>query len=731
MNVPLAATVVPRLVTLPLADAPSKFRTPNIRLGGIPLVSQQFSWGLIPGPVPFRTSYQFVDGPLVDRLRGLKNPIELEIDVDGEINKTPAPYKQKFSNLWITEPRKVDAYHWLFEIADMRIRWEGQRFTWSANKTWRKNEQAQALNLGQFSANDPALLRAQFDRFELFRYLPWSKNPKTEKPWTALELLVLCLSTLEGGASVSVTADDNGVVQENLEWQEEPVQQVLTELCSLARVQIGVTPTGQPHIYQTEEVIDPGSVMPISRPPIDGGVLYLQDLHRIRPARSNVRFRRRREVLAVRTDAPTVPIPAASAKQPIIGPTRSANGDSCPAITEEDYRRGNCVACFNVLKAPRDFSYGGTNYQKGQWVPVHTFIGYMGYTDAEIRKMYFNDILIMDYAVIRSGRPLGKPDPLRMVEAQALKQHYRRTYQMDPYWVQRWEDWDTKRAALIDPVTRFSLPSPVWQDFAFVPVVFMPQHSKYVPEWRDRAFNYKIADDNPQRIAAQSFAELTIADSQAGVFTVEVPQDPDQTIDYILPSAIDNPPSVSPAADTILWFVENTSLAAAHTFEAIVSVTPAVDSDDQPTDKRFMTVSTDSGDGLGQEVEWLANEEVARYPHMQGIDTSTPEGAALKASADANIACNIGVLVSIGKTQAEILAQSYRDRYSGHVVFPGADANKMRLFGPCRSIIVEFSESNGLRSFYDLTEPIPIPQLVSMLTPQQRRIVYGQLKPED
>lgn len=724
---PAALPTIRRIGLQPIA-LPATFKHPTITIGDVALTAQRFNWSLTPGAVPFKATFHFVDGPLVERMKRIPNPTRIVVDVDGEIGGKASPFKTTIENVWIRQPIKIDAFHWAFELADLRSRWEGQKWTWTANRTWRRNEYGSGFNLNSLSPDDAARLRDQIDRYEKFRYLPWSKNPRTSRPWTALELLMEALKDVYGGAAASVTAADNGVVQENIEWREEPIQHVITELCSLARAEVGVTLDGKVHVYPREEVVEPGRVLPIDRPPVQGGVLYFQDLKRIRPKRANVRFAKRKEILVKSIDATTAPAVTPDGSQPIIGPTRAANGTTCPAITEADYRSGKVVACWNVVKATRDFVYNGTTYQKGQWVPMAVMIAYMGFTDEDFRNKYFNDIFIMEYAVLRSGRPQDKPDVARLQEAAAVKQAYRRTYQMDPYWVQRWETWDTRRAALVDYVTRFALPTSTWIDFAMIPSVFMPEHSLYSPQWRDRLFNYELDKENAARTSSITVASTRPEDPQLGVFTLDFPRDPDQVVDQFLPSTVDNPPQVSPAASAVLWDQAETKFHATHALEVIVSVTPAVNDFDVPDASRFVTVSTPDENGAeGEPVEWLSQEEVARYPNVQGLESDQTAIAA----ASLNIPSNLGVLVGLAQAQANVSLSTYRDRYAGYVVYPGADGGKLQLFGPCRSITIEFTPQTGLRSYYDLTEPLPIPQLTSLLTPAQRRIVYGQLNPTD
>jgi len=720
MNLVLApARRASKGLTLAPARAVFRFKPPIVNVGGVPLFAQAVDWDFIPGSAPFRTALQFVDGPQFERIRAIRNPTTLRMVFDGAINNTPAPFDLTIRNVFLGPPRRVDAFHWLVELTDLRSQWEGQKFTWTANRTWRKNEYGEAAVVSDPA--DPARVRAEIDRFARFRYLPWSIHPVTKRPWTALDLLEKCLKGLYGGHAIENWATDNGVIRENADWKEEPVQPVLDDLAEQARVGFGISEYGSIRIYDLDSTSNVTALMPVERPPIAGGVLYLEDNRRIRPTRSAVRFEKRKETLIVASTASLTAPP----NEPIIGPTR--DGDT--PIRAEDYKTGRAVACINVVKTPRDITHNGVTWQKGTWVPMSVFLDAVGLTDQNVREMWFGDLLTIYHAVLNAGRDLSSPpDPLRYMEAVAIKQAYRQQWQMDPYWVTRWESWDTRRAALVDPVNRFSLPTPIWSDFCIVPSAFAPQHARGFAGWANRAWNYLADTDNPTRAFLQSPAELVTVDQQAGVLCIQYPNDPESVIDRFIPTGVDNLPELSAAADVFLW--QDAKLKTSHTFEAIVTVTPAVDANDEPSDARFFSVSSSTTDGEGPEIEWFVAEEVARYPHTQGLLIDSKDDAA-KAAAQAGLPSNVGILAATAAAQVAASFSSYRDRLGGHVVFPGCDASKLRLFGPCRGIRIGFSPQRGLTTTYDLTVPLSAPSFGALLTPAQRRLIYGQLGPED
>lgn len=702
------------------------FATPNITIGGIPIPAQSFDWSFVPGPIPFKRQIT-VTNELADRIRDLSNPTTISVRVEGRVGDREANYSDKYESIWIVEERKPDPYHSTFEIADRRVRWEGRRWTWSANITWREN----AFGDGRQSMDvrEPGILREQWDRFQEFRYLPWSKKKQeaaaqeggsdgsdADRPWTALELLVWCLYDINGKMP-AVIAKDNEVIQENLSWRESPVQQVISELCTLARVQIGVYSSGEIYVYPIEELVDANQYLP-SRPPLaNSPIPYFQDKSRIRPESCRIHFEQLREVAIIgENDEPGTSLP----DSPM--PPRRLPG----RLTQQDFQRGRAVVAYNVVQIPRDVEIDGILYKRNQWVPMKTYLRGIGLDEEVVRRGYFSNLLAFDHAVRAAGRGVSDPpDFQRLMEAIAVKRCYRRYWQIDPYWVRRWESWQASRASIVDPVTRYALPSPVWADMAFVPTVFPPAAGRNKGLWKKKVWNYRVDDEDPNRENSAQPGTLAVVDSQLGIVQAVVPVDPDNVIEQIIPSYIENPPEYSPAAGDILW--NDAYLSETHVFDAVVSVTPATGifeperkERERPSDKRYFTVEIPGEEGSkGPVHEWLMSEEVARF--------STPLGEEVAEGGLPETPVNLAILVATAQAQASIVAHSYRDRWSGYAVFPGVDKSKLTLFGACRSIRVSFNTAQGLRTTYDMTEPPATPQLTQLLPPAVRQYIYRQL----
>jgi len=717
-------------LSIPGKDLPEA----SIKLAGVPLPQQHFEWRFTPGANPFMTSFRF-NLPEDSILKGAENPTSIEIRAFGRVGGAPNNVNLSIQNVHLMERRKPDAFHVLWEVADARFLWRGEKITLRNNITWKTNFLGNAV---QTNSDNPALLRVQFDRFQKFRYLPWSVK-KDGKPYTALEVLVLALAQLPSG-KVTKIPPDNGYILENIIYLEEPAAVVLTSLAAQARVDIGIGLDGKPYLYSIDELDLSGglaSVVPVSRPPVDGGVIYKQDLHRMRPPRARIKFAKRQEVYIFGIDDAEystdtdnrIPIPAARLAQ--VG------------LTEKDAIEGRAVAARNVIQLPHDVTDPNTGQtrQRLTWMPFSEWITSteVGLTHAKIRSSWFNGILEISHAIVQVIQQKGfasisQPDLLALQRVAAVKQHYRQTWKIDPFWVWRWESWSNNRVSVVDPVTRFSNRSPLYADYCIVPKIRIPQWAKTQRLWKETAYNVLPDVDDPNRDQPYSAGTVDVVDDQLGIFKVSYPPDTYQIISEIIPSGLDPVPVVSPAAASHLW--QDTKLRNDFTLETIISVTPSVNfaTDDADEGQFFEVVvpNTDAKNSRGPEIEFLSRVEVSRHPVTVGL-TSKSLGlgetniADAKAAIAQGIPVNVGVITATALSEATRIFHSYRDRSAGFAVFPGLDISKLKLFGQCKNIAIQFNAQFGMRTAYDISTPPTIPDLIHPLSEDVRRYLYKQL----
>jgi len=728
---------IPRDRTIGLAPAKAgeSPAQPELTLGGVALPAQPFVWRFTPGASPYRMTVR-VPIALDPLIAAVPNPTALHLKVAGNISGMgDQAVDVTLARVYIQEPRRSNAFQTIWEIADRRRELVGHTVTIMANMTWRLN----ALGTGlpaEIGTDDPAILREQFDRFSTFRYLPWSRNPTTSRPWTAHQLLVKIL-TDEFGACDTETGVENGYVEENIDWQEMPTTEALTHLASLAREDFGIAPDGTPYVYPTVDIVrGEETVIPLNRPSLDGSVIYRADLSRVRPPQVAVKFACLREVQVVNVyPCPEVTVPVGR-NGPVPVPTRDTRtGIEYP---QEDQDAGRIVGCWNVVQLPVDADIqtadGLVRHQRGCWVPMDAYLTHLKIDDELVRQLWFSNMLEIYYAgVLGENADLGQLDPLRLTLIGAVRQHYRRSYQMDPYWVQRWRSWSSTRCTVVDPVTRFSGPSPLWANYCIVPKVRLPQMARYPDLWRDTAYNVIMGDDNTAQVldeqsaAAYTAGTIRLVDGPLGIFAVEYPRSVDQIIAEIIPSAVKPLPTMNPDANRAIFM--GCELQNWHALETIVSVQPAVDPVNSDPEKAWVKFPIGvTPPGKGPLVEYLSRIEVARYPVLRGLTATEREAAS--AALATGLPINVAMLAAIAHVEARRLAYSWKDRLTGYGVFPGVDTAKLRLFGPCRGITIEWSD-RGLRSEYDLTIPPTAPDLVQQGVPEAiQRFVQRRLAQE-
>ncbi len=122
----------------------------------------------------------------------------------------------------------------------------------------------------------------------------------------------------------------------------------------------------------------------------------------------------------------------------------------------------------NVLRSPDPLlAYGDSLVTRGTWVTVDNAIRAFNadgnlagsanpllgpdLSHAIIRGSFFSDLLLNQY--LRWGQQTQSGNPIWGPRISALKQHYRQTFRINKYWMDRIVRLSTQRPAIIDPVT--------------------------------------------------------------------------------------------------------------------------------------------------------------------------------------------------------------------------------------------------------------------------------------
>jgi len=715
-----------RNINLAPIKGPQPFEKVSIWLEGVPLTKQAFSWSFLPGPSPYVCFLTFPN-ELHRAVSQLSNPVTVTIVADGEIAGKKEKDTIKIENLYLIEGRQEDKYHWSWELRDSRFLWRGEKITLKANRTWKTNLFAEGETV---TGKDPGALRLQFVRYAKYRYIPWSLKNEA-KPWTALELLEEAFNQLPG-PKPGQWPPDNGFIQENIAFEEEDSVSVLSTLCNMARVNIGIDLAGNPYIYSIDE-LDKKNInnfIPLDRMIVEGGVVYRENRHRIRPPRCQVKFRKKQEVI-VRFQPQDYRYQAKDNKRWAL--TSTSN------ITQKLIDEGRAVCCQNVVRLPNDIQYGGKWYQRNTYMLLNDYLSAIKLTEKQIREAWFKDLLLIYHAGLGNSSVTvgaqGELDLQAAMQVRALQRAYRRIWQIDPYFVQRWESWEAIRCAVVDAVTGFSSPSPVWQDICILPQLRPPTIKRVQAKLFNvhGGYNWIIFEKDPKRIAPLTVASISILDAELGIFEVTFPDYINSVIHDIIPSAVTIPPSVAPTAPLHTW--EGCHLREQFEFETIISVVPALDKKGKMTEDQFQSVkvSNRTRPAKGPEIEYLSTLEVARFPVLMGLSEQNlglgkTKLSEAKAAIARDLPINLGYIVPLAQAEASRIFLGYIDRWAGYASCAGVDMKKLKLFGQCQRITITWNENDGgLKSFYDLTQRPGPPELQNFLPTYAKKYLYKQL----
>jgi len=129
--------------------------SPSLKIGGVPLVSQNFYWGLTAGVTPFSQVFRVPNSELADSLNSLSNPVTMEMQIDGFPGQGgPGLTTMTFENLFLEDIRRDSAFESTFRISDIRYSFRGKKLYFAKNITRVKNEKGlsappqKTLNIG-------------------------------------------------------------------------------------------------------------------------------------------------------------------------------------------------------------------------------------------------------------------------------------------------------------------------------------------------------------------------------------------------------------------------------------------------------------------------------------------------------------------------------------------------------------------------------------------------------
>ena len=670
---------------------------PNIRINNVPLIEQDFAWSLIPGAYPFEEAIIVPKGDLNDALKVMPNPVSLEMKVWGGTGEYDE--KQiKFEQLYLIEPREIDDYNVSWRLADKRWAWRGKKIFCSYNKTRLKNQ----VGLGSIDAlpTDPAALRQYWDTFAQGRYLPWSVK-QDGMPYTIAEILIQELFAQE----IVVDADDtqgHGIYfLENVEFQGVDIYHFISEMLRKSRLELGIFQDGRLELYSIDffdEQKDQDLLTLLSQKErTEPGRLFRSEMSRVRPKNISVLFEKKCETWLITSSSEDL---APNQRLPL-----SPHGP----ILQSDIDDRRAIACENVIRIPYPIysSIDYRIYQIGEYIPIWKYIRALGLTDIEVRELWFSSLLEQRLAQIFTaaggGAQLESNYNLAHSIVAVIRAHYRKIYQIEPFFLDRIASWETRRVAVIDNYSHYNPISPLFADYCLVPKVRTPSVAKATAGWQHLAYNWVVNVEDPYR-QKPTAGTVYIVSEPFGVFGVAYPQDVDQILQETIPSAIDNLPLIAPGVGN-LW--TQAHLKPQHTLETIISVVWDVSKNDSYFGAgKYYFINFNWANNLGPNISYLSKLEYARMGLAQvGSDI------------DVTVPLNDNMIRTFAMSESVKLMNQFRDRVVGLITFAGFGPVPLKLYGNMKSLTYSFSRARGLETILDMRE-IPFDPSIEQLVNQ-------------
>lgn len=722
------------------------FKDPKITIGGVSFISQNFNWGLIPGAKPYITNIMIPRGGLSDRLRRVKNPTNIKIEVYGGLRGKADKETIEIDDVFLIQPKAINAINDYWQIADKRFAWRGEKLFFSYNMTRQKNDFIRTVSTKNVK-NDPGEIRKTIDRYSSGRYIPWTVK-EDGTPYSMLEIIYTeIVQRFQIPINKQSFLSENiSYTVENVEYQGVDVYEGINSLLSRSRLSLGLNLKGEFEVYSVD--FFDNSSQSVKRylsglKRVTPSELYDQELKRIRPRYINIHFEKKVE---------TKLVASTSEDQP--AKTQGGNIDGTieplpleanpPSYTQKNIEDRQVIGCENVIPVPypRALDGGKKLYNIGEYVPMWKYLKSLGLTDQDVRTYFFSDQLA--YIIALKNKTAAEIDLNRLSLsfhiASTIKKHYRQTYQIDPYYMDRIKKWETKRTGIVDNYSRFSSPSPVWSDYAYLPNTRVPMLAKkYITSSAGQYQNIYVDQFDPDRENVTP-ASLQMVNQPLGIFRIAFPGDIHKNIQQFVPSAI--VPATNPyvSISSVTAINTNIVLSPFHTMESLISVVWNVDRFDKYgsrneiynnllslhqkgvevdaellnqgslniLDSKYKSITLDysTKGGEGPTIEYLSKLDYARYKFPE-----IAEGGQLKQSEPQNI----GNLEAIAQAEGGKLINQYIDRVSGHTEYAGAITGPLKLVGNITSIVYSFSNEKGLTTKISFAEHTPTPTMQQQL----------------
>lgn len=694
---------------------------PSIKIGGVPILEQNFRWAKTAGVTPYST---FVDIPIsLDfDMRQTKNPVDVEIKFRGGVGAQNVNKEKSFTikKCFLHEPKVVSEFHVRWQLSDSRFLLRGQKCFFNYNEARIKNELgiASPQQLKSNIDTTPAALRAPFDSFARGRYVkPSIKSDNT--PFSISEILKIEFAKKGFNVRFPGNISQLDYVMENIRAEGEDFYSCISSLLAKARMNVFMDFSGNLQIYSVD-FFDQNTIQPLidlgNRQKTEAGQFYMSDKRRERPSKVIVRFEKMVETMISFSDVDS------SLRE--VGNTTPPDRKDAPAETKINNattvvqaQKLTTIPCINVVQAnfiPNNFL--GT-YNVGEYIEIGEYLRMLGFTKDELRRAYFSDLFANRLSQSLLG--LGTEQlSLASAIASNVKNSFRQQFMVDPFYLDRIKRWEAKKVTIIDQFSGYRAPSPLFQDY------FMAPRAKDIRGARGQITQKQtrsvfIDQFDPQRTKGTP-GTIAIVNPDLGIFRTSYPPTTDSVILEVLPSALEDDVNVNPQLGGYLFTQAN--LSEDHTMETLVSVIWNYDDKDgfdssnignsagkyHDIEFDFSQGNAVFGPSEGPTVTLMCNREYARFDRNLNIVNNT-------------------IIDAVASAESGKMMNKFRDRFGGFLTVP--DWIDFPIIGHMSSIIYSFSPNSGASTSFDATTPPFDPSIEQSVPENVRQYLYRQLNP--
>jgi hypothetical protein len=225
-------------------------KVPEIIVGGVPILAQEFRWEFSAGVTPYQTSIA-VDNINSSALEAVENPTSISINVTGGVRGDFDSVDIEIRDVWLVEPRRIDDFQTIWTVADTRYSWRGKKLYMNYNKTRQLNKKDTFITAIGDTTN-PVTFREPYQQFKAGRYVDYTLKPDGN-PWTMFEILEKEFEDAGIKVDFSEAPNDDSYIIENVYYEGMDIYSGLRDLLNRSRLNLGINRNGSAYVFSIDK----------------------------------------------------------------------------------------------------------------------------------------------------------------------------------------------------------------------------------------------------------------------------------------------------------------------------------------------------------------------------------------------------------------------------------------------------------------------------------------------